>query len=329
MPLFTPEGTHIDQTLQDFSVANFQTAQDANLIADKLFPIVPVMKKSANYWVYDKAAYFRTEAGPKPLGGRPRRFSLTMSEDTYNCRAIWLDFDIDDEERANVTPPLDPEEDGIAALIAKMKLKREIDVLGAFMKTGVWGTDLTGTASLTPGGGQATQWDFGGATPGTFIRRLANTMALTGGFRPNKLVVGTDVEVDLIENQDYIDRVKYTKGGVVTDVSELDTYFGLDSILVGRAVQNTADENQTMVGQYVMPPKDALLVYAPDSAGLKTATGAAIFTWVDLVADAFSPTAVFRGRDDRAHTDWFQTAMAYDLKATGPELGIYLRNIVS
>jgi hypothetical protein len=35
-----------------------------------------------------------------------------------------------------------------------------------------------------------------------------------------------------------------------------------------------------------------------------------------------------RGRDERAHSDWFQDRMAWDMKIVAQDLGIFFRNAV-
>ena len=51
---------HIDAILTNISVAYMQKSE--NFIADKVFPVVPVDKKSDKYFTYTKNDWFRDEA---------------------------------------------------------------------------------------------------------------------------------------------------------------------------------------------------------------------------------------------------------------------------
>ena len=60
MPQPSVNNVHIDAILTNISVAYLQNTN--NFIADKVFPVVPVDKKSNIYFKYTKDDWFRDEA---------------------------------------------------------------------------------------------------------------------------------------------------------------------------------------------------------------------------------------------------------------------------
>ena len=57
----TPGDVYASVPLTNVSVA-FMQDQAANLIADKVFPVVPVDLPSSTYWKYDQGDWARSEA---------------------------------------------------------------------------------------------------------------------------------------------------------------------------------------------------------------------------------------------------------------------------
>jgi hypothetical protein len=101
---------------------------------------------------------------------------------------------------------------------------------------------------------------------------------------------------------------------------------------------NTGPERESLVATeaaavyaHIVNTKDALLVYSAPSPATEAPSGGYIFAWTGLLgANATNPlAAVVRGRDDRAHSDWFHCRTAYDMKVVAPELGVFFDNAVS
>ncbi len=323
MPLITPEGAHVDQLLTDYSIRYMQ--DPAGFVAQRIGVVKPVAHQSDRYVEYTRGYWFRSEAGPRALGEPPRRrgYGLDTTK-TYSCISQWVEETVDDEIKANATPPIDPEADAVDLIMSDMLLRRELDFQSKALVASAWTTQIAGVSSA-PSTNQTLQWDQSGAIPGTVIRNYQNTVKTLTGMKPNVLVLGASLAVTVIDNADYQDKVKYTgTGGVIKDASEMAQYFNVDEVVIADAIQNTADEAQNMSGAFIMDPKSALLVYRAPTVGLKTVTAVTVFTWAQLLGgNAYTPAVVFRGRDDRAHTDWFQGAMAYDIKVTAPDLGVF------
>src|SRR5207244_4625024 len=53
--------------------------------------IIPVLKQTDKYVVYDRGYFWRDEAAPRPLGGRPRQVGYKVGEGTYGATEYGLE----------------------------------------------------------------------------------------------------------------------------------------------------------------------------------------------------------------------------------------------
>ena len=106
MPQPTISDVHIDAILTNISVAYMQRAE--NMIADKVFPVVPVDKKSNKYFKYDKNDWFRDEAQRRAPGTESAGGGYNLSTDTYSADVWAFHKDVDDQTLANADTPLNP-----------------------------------------------------------------------------------------------------------------------------------------------------------------------------------------------------------------------------
>lgn len=331
MPDPTIRQGHVDQLLTNLSVAYQQRAD--RFIADRVFPVVPVAKASDFYFHFPRGAFLRDEVGPRPLGGYPRQVGYKVEKKTYYAEEEALEAFLDDRERANATPPNDPERSKVQLLVSQHMIHREQRWADAYFKPGVWGTDLTGVAAA-PAGGQFLQWNDAASDPVGVIDTHMDAMAQQTGLEGSVLVLGRRVYRRLRNHPDIIDRIKYTQQGRINDANgrtALAAMFGVNQVLVPSAIRNTAAEGETDNFSWIMSDNDALLVHAAAAPGIDTPSAGYIFSWTGLLGpNAFNtPSAVWRGRDDRAYSDWFHVRMAYDMQVVSPELGIFFNDAVA
>ena len=68
----TTRDVHSNVALSNISIAY----KNMDYIAERIFPRVPVQKKSDFYYTFDKGAFFRDEVGVRAPGTRARRARL-------------------------------------------------------------------------------------------------------------------------------------------------------------------------------------------------------------------------------------------------------------
>ena len=320
------QDAHIDRAMTNISVAYLQDA--SAFIADKVFPIVPVRRQSDVFYVYNKGDFMRDEAqvrgaGTESAGGD---YGVAAS-DPYHCRKHAFPYDVTKEERANYDEPLNADTDATEFVSQKMLIRREMEWASKFFKTGVWGTEITGTDS-NPSSGQAIKWNLATSNPILDITNAAVQMASETGYRPNTLVLSPFAFNALKNHEDILDRIKYTQKGIVT-TDLLATLFEVQHVYVAWSVVNSAAKGATDSVSFIMG-KHALLCYANPSPALRKPSAGYIFAWTGLEgAGAYGNRIVRLPMDVLGlGTERIEGEIAFDAKKICGDLGVFFKDIV-
>lgn len=321
----TQNQVHVDAILTNASVAYIQSAD--NFIANKVFPIVPVDKQSDLYFKYTKEDWFRDDAQVRADGAEAAVAGYGLTTDSYYADVYAVKKAIGDQLMANFDSPLDPLRDG-AKFTAQLILNRmEAQFVSDFIKTGVWGTDYTGVAS-SPSTNEFIQWsDLANSDPIQNIEAAKTKILSTTGFEANKLVLGYDVYATLRNHPDIIDRVKYT-GRDVPDTQYLAQLFGLDEVLVAKAVKNTAKEGQTGSFSFSFG-KSALLVHSAPNPGLLMPSAGYSFQWRGVSEGLGLTVGTKQYRLEQNAATYVESQIAFANKLVAADLGAYFATAVA
>ena len=334
MPMLTPSAVHVDAPLTNLTVAYLQ---DQNgFIADKVFPRVPVDKKTNKYYIYNRADFNRT--GQVQLRA-PRTkapvVGMSLSQDTYSADVYSLATNFDFETLANADAALNIRSAGAQMLTYQLLIDREIKWATKYFSASVWGTDWAGISSA-PSTNQVRQWsDYTNSTPIQDVTAIMQTVQLkSGGFKPNVMVVGKQVRDKLINHPDILGRLNggatATNTALVTD-AKLAEIFGVEEFLVMETVKNTAAEGLTESNAFI-GGKAAAFFYRPRAAGLMVPSAGYTFTWSEDNASGF-------GIDIRSFTGDFlrvegvaellEANLAYDMKVVSTDLGGFITTVIA
>jgi hypothetical protein len=319
---------HVDRYLTTYSV-NF--VQDRRVfVAQRAASVIPVMKQTDQYVTYDRGYFWRDEALPRPLGGRPQQVGYKVNNDSYTATEYALEHVIDDRQRANVDDPIKLDENATVLLTQKHMIKQDRVWVSTFFKTGVWTTDVSGVDSSPVAGTSVLRWNDTNSTPIEDIDYYKDVINQSTGFMPNVLVLGAGVKRVLRSHPDIADRIKYTQTGIA-DEDVLSKLFEIGSVVVARSVYNSAAEGATNSFSYIVNQKSAWLGYIEPNPGLDSPTAIANFAWVGLIPGVANTIGgvIERGRDDRAHSDYFQGRMAWALKLVSADLGCFFNNVIN
>jgi len=319
MPRLTSGDLHVDAMLTNISIAY----RNPDYIADKIFPIVPVMKQSGIVPKYDQSHWFRDLAEKRAGGKSPRGGFSVDKTDTYFSDRYWFGFEIDDETRDNSDAPFDIDRDATEFATDKVQMRREVAFATDFMTTGVWGTDKDGTANA-----DFTQWsDYGASSPLSDLTDFGDTVEGKIGRLPRKLVLGGLAYSKLKWHPDLIDLIKYTQRGQITP-DLLASLLEIDEMLIGRAIKTTTAEGtaEASVAYTRIWGKSALLVYVPKTASLLTPAAGYTFVW-SRVANAIQ--YVKRMRDEEREVDIIEANTYFDQKVTGANAGLFMKAVVA
>ena len=326
MPEVTNLG-HIDRALTNISVAYTQGA-DA-FIADKVFPIVPVQKRSDVYFVYSKADFFRNEVQERGQGAESAGGQWHLTEaDPYHCRKYAFHYDITQEEKSNYDQPINVDRDTTEWLTQKMLLKREIDFANKFFTTGVWGTDITGNGSTVK------YWDDPESDPIKAVTDAMLTMAQNTGKKPNFAIISPDVFYALKNHDMIMDRIKYTQKGIIT-AELIASLFELDNIYIPWGIYNAGPQtpgyDQTDIDMNFVYAGQVLLGYRTRRPSLKEPSAGYIFSWVGLEGASSYGSRMVRIPMDMLGlgTERLEMEMAYDQKLICKDMGVFFTNMLT
>lgn len=317
MPLPTPSDLHVNGLLTNVSVAWTQNAD--NYVADKVFPRVPVAKQSDLFAVYPAADFLRDDAEKRGPGTESAGGGYRVSQDNYFADVWAFHKDVDDQTRANADSPFDPDRDATQYVTQVMLTRREVDWATSFFSTGVWDTNRVGGTNFV-------QWSDIASTPLEDIEDESRAIGDITGFEPNTLVIGRQVWQHLKNHPDIVDRIKHTSDRVVTTdlVARL---MGLDRILVGRAIRNTAQEGLTASYSRILG-RHALLAYSAPSPGQFQPSAGYTFVWSGLIGSR-SGQRIKRFRIEERASDRIEIEAAWASKKVSGTLGTFLKNVVS
>jgi len=312
----TSADVHVDAILTNISVAYIQE-QNA-YVASKIFPTIPVEKQSDKYFVYTKGDWFRDEAQLRAPSTESAGSGYSLSTATYSAAVYAFHKDVDDQVRANADAPLNPDRDATTFVTQRMLLRQEIQWASDFFTTGIWANDVT----------PSNLWsDYTASDPIGDVETGKATMLNATGYLPNTLVMGYDVFRQLRHHPDIVDRVKYTSSENVTE-DILARFFGVDKILVARAIKNIGAEGAANSFASVYG-KNAALYYVAPTPGLLTPSAGYTFAWRGVSDGMGANIGITRFRMPELRADRIEAQMAWDNKVIASDLGYFFSACVA
>lgn len=319
MPVWDARGggnVHIDQALTNISVGY----PNNGFVGDNLAPTVSVRKQSDLYYVFGREAWSVDPGGDLRAPGSVANEipGMLVSTQPYFAKEHALQIAVTDEERENADSPFSPDRDGAELVTQKVLLGREIAIRDAVVTVSNYPAAHTTTLSGTA------QWnDYVNSDPigvvKTGIRQIHSQLFL----RPNTAVIPWQVMTQLEDHPDFIERIKYSERGILTE-DIIASLLGVGRVIVPQAGVDNANPGQAASLGYLWG-KDVLLAYVPPRAGLRIPAFMYEFNW------SYGGTVQFvdRWREIQRKSDIIRCQRRYDLKhialdANGKSIAGYL-----
>ena len=327
MPRPTSSAVHVDAALTNLSIAFLQNT--SHFVAHRVFPNVPVSKQGDRYFVFDRDDFNRDEAQKRAPGTESSGSGYNLDNTpTYFADVFAHHHDIPDQVRANADAVIDVERAASEYVTHKLLIRREKSWVNKFFTSGTWDNDIQGVSG-TPSAGQTTQWsDDASSDPIGDIRAAKSTILENTGFEPNTLVLGQKVMDALVDNPEIVDRIKHSGGlgnntPAMANERTLAALFGLERIIVAKAIENTAKQGASGSSKFITGNK-ALLCYAAPSPSLMAPSAGYTFSWQGYAGQTNQHgIATSRFRMDYLRSDRVEGEMAYDQKLISSALGFF------
>lgn len=321
MPNPLLSSVHVDAALSNMSVAYIQAA--TNFSARSMFPVLPVIHRSDEYFLYNQGDFLRDDVQVRAAGAESAGTGYRLTTATYTAERYALHQMIPDSVRLNADPAIDPERDAIEFLSQKMLIHEDRKFATDMMQTGVWDTDSDLTGS---------EWTVGTTNIVAQMDAYGDTIQRATGNRPNKLLLSRDVYAVVKNNATILDAIRYTQTGVLTP-DLLASLFGLDQVVVANAVYNTANEGATpaydfAIGEDAGFTNSFLLAYVNPTPSLLSPSAGYTFSWSPF-ADAAGGALVKSFYMDELASDRIEAEMYWDQKVVSSSCGVFVYNAVA
>lgn len=317
---------HVDQVLTNFSVAWTQSTND--FISSKVFPRLPVDKRTDRYRVYSRAQHRNASGVAKRAPGTESRgVGWTYTHKTYYVDPFALHVDLDDQTMAEADTPLELPKEATELITQRLLLSKELDWHDQFFKPGVWDIEPTMSAG----------WDDVASDPIGDVALWIDDFTKLNSKAPNTMVLGADVWRALKNHPDLVDRIKYTQRGLVT-ADLIAAAFEIPNILVSRATHvpnfedhGAANEDDLAAEdfEYITNPKSILLTYSTSAPKKMEPLGGLSITWKGYFAGNAQGVRIKRFRMENIESDRIEGMITYQHKLVDSKMGTFIDEAVA
>lgn len=301
----------------------------------RLFPRIPVSLATGHYYKFDKATIARDDVQRKPAFGKVQPVIMGNDEDTYSCKVDQVIIGIDqltayNYQQSGAPGMNDPRKAKVIVATEKMNIHQDVLFAKNFFQSGIWANEMTGTTA-TPSGKTFYQFDNANSDPIELFDNLIDDINREGRRKPNKLALGVETFKKLKQNPIILERIKY--GGSTANPATVNTrvlaeLFGMQEIIVLDSTYNTAPLGQEAKMEYICDPRGALLLYAPSTPMIDEPSAGYTFSW-DIFGGG-QPAIFSQWEGEKGtHSEFIEGICAYDMKKTGDDMAIYLKDCVS
>jgi len=247
----------VDPVLTNLSKAY----KNDSLLYSQVFPRMMVKSRTGYYYTFDKAR-FKIEESRRTGVSRANRVDYGMSKTSYGpLYEHALEQAIEYEVRDTYPSPHDARVDATENVSDRLELGLEKEVADLLTSTGTITQNITlsGTSQFS---------DFANSDPFSVVQTGIDTVKTGAMVMPNTLIMGYQVFAKLKNHPDLLGRMATSTTRVLT-TQMLADLFGVERVLVGGAMHNTAAEGVAASMSYIWG-KDMVLCYVAQRPGLKS-----------------------------------------------------------
>jgi hypothetical protein len=312
--VYSPSGSgnvHIDILLTQISL---QFPLNRNYVGPNLFPQVTVNKQSDKYGIFDRENFKLEAHDVRAPGTRANEIpGLRWSTDTYYANEHALSIAITDEERQNVDAPLQPDVDGTNLVTDRIMLGREKKMHDLATTIANYASGMSADYTST----STSRWDdYVNSNPIQDFRSANRKINANIFMSPNYAVIPWQVMSFLEDHPDFIERIKYSERGIITE-EIIAAVIGIANVIVPQVGFSNAGTGVPVTSASVgyLWGKDVIIAYCPESAGLRQMSFGYEFVW----PIGGNQQLVDRWREEVRVSDVVRVRRRYDLKLVGGE----------
>jgi len=317
----TPGDVHVNRPLTNIAIA---FTDNSGWVFNRAFPMVPVMKQSDTYYVWNKGDFHRDEAEKVGPGGAAPIGALRISTDSYNCDVYKFAHLVSDQERANQDDPLDLDMTKSEDVTRKLMIRMEKDWAAEYFTTGKW-TGSTTATDIVP----AIKWDvYATSDPIADIRTQLFHMAKLGlPMSEMKLTLGADVFKVLLDHPKFLERYEQVQASILNE-QLMASVLGIGEVIVPMSVVNNGPEAGVDAFDFIHGDA-ALLTYSPSAPSLNRPSAGYCMKWAGLTGGQGEGIRIKRFRRDVLDSDQIQGESAWDHKLVSSVCGVFFDAVLT
>ncbi|MCK9570143.1 hypothetical protein M0R72_14460 [Candidatus Pacearchaeota archaeon] len=280
-------------------------------IADAILPAYGVPKEDGTITVITREN-IRIDDDTRADGGTFNRIDMEGEDLAYATQDKGLEIAITDRERRKYAKDFQVDLEKTAILKLRMLLKRELRVKNLVFNTATW----TGSTLYTDNSGSP--WDNIATDIIGQIVAAKEKVRLNTGVRANALIVGESAVQNMIKNTAIKARFQGTTTITVDMIrAGLASLVGLQQLIVGDTVYNSADEGQTFSGSEIWPDDYATVAVVASGPGMPVTTPCVGRTlrWTEMADGLLVPEMY---REPQTKSDILQVEDYVDEKVFDP-----------
>lgn len=327
----TARSGHYDALLTNMSLA---VMQDRKGVARRVFPSVPVQERSNNYPRYLREYFLRPGfklRGPGSVAGDVN-YGVKFDK-TYFCDVYAERVPLDAQTKANVSRPINPEQDAIELLTRHADILLDLHWADNYFKAAVWDKDWTGVAAGENNTSTLRQFNDAASTPIERVQQMHDEFVELNGLDFNKMVVGRKVHSALKNHPDVKERILYNFANsgaspAMANEQTMAALFGVDEYIIADMIYDAGKEGDTLAPQFIFG-KGMWLGYAPPRVSLKAPLSGITWSWTGYESGANDlGMAVRRYLDVPSKTEYAEGELAFDMTVSATSLGVFVATAV-
>lgn len=324
----TPGDAYRNTVLDNVSIAAFQAEDE--FVASKIFPTIPSEEQTGKYYEIDMDSISRNKAALRAPGAEAEEGAWDLSLKTFLCEEVGYKEKLPEELIKTVGAQADAEGTSMESVAEVLKISDEIRFATACFTTGKWARDIAGGASTVADTSYIYWSTQGTSTPINDVLAERVRMKKVGKRFANTMIIGAEVEPYLLTHPTIVGRLNngQTPGGAAqATLDDLAKLFKVDRVIVAGATYNSAAENATAVGTFILNSKSAWLGYVAPKPSLRSPSAGYRFTWKGIAGNDQGLRS-WSYWDQPRRSQMIEGALDDTFKIVSTKLGTFLTGIV-
>jgi hypothetical protein len=292
-------------------------ADQNRFVGLKVFPLIPSEKQSGVFPAITRESTTRVVTTKRAAGSKYSRDGFDTKDIPFACEEHGLEGPLDDSQRNLYKTDFDAEFVTVKTVGDKLLMSQEVRIAAAAFST----TTFTGASLYTDV--SAAPWTAAASDVIGQVRAAREKVRQNTGVEPNAVVMSKSNLDYLLENTAIKAAIGSTKDKTEAVIKGmLSAILGVQKVIVGMAIYNSAKEGKAFVGAEVWSPTYSLIAYIPEDNDLLAPAVGRTVLWT---GDSPENQTVESYREENVRSEVFRVRQHVDEVAVDAYFGHLLK----